>query len=463
MQRTILCLKAQRMGERPVQPLIRFLRNISPAAPDDAPDGQLLVRFLRQRDEGAFTALFRRHGPMVWGVCWRVLRDSQAAEDAFQATFLVFVRKAGSIGRPELLANWLYGVAYRTASRAKSLLDRRRVREQQGNVETALAEESDAALWRDLRPVLDEELQSLPEKYRIPLVLCYLEGKTYTEAAQALGWAEGTVSGRLARARDLLRSRLLRRGLGLSAGALAGLQTPQLLQAAMPTTIAKATIQAALVVAANKTAVAGVVSAQAAALSEGVMQAMFLSKLKIAGAVLLAVTLTGAGTGTVAHCLVAADDPIPSRKAAGPTISPATQLAVAQTPAAQPERAEPQEPNPPSAVSPDGRVKAVGIDKAISLFDVGTGKELARLQSHKGKVTGLAFSPDGKSLASVGEDKVVMVWDRATGKLLWKSLCQTPITSLTFSADGRTLIVKQGNTKQTFEAATGKEVQSGNR
>jgi RNA polymerase sigma factor (sigma-70 family) len=176
------------MAGQPVPPLLRFIRAIGPAASgQDTADGELLARFVRQRDEAAFTALFRRHGPMVWNVCRRVLADPHGAEDAFQATFLVFLRKAGSIGRPELLANYLYGIACRTAAKAKALRARRQFREEQCNVETATADIGDEADCRELRPVLDEELRRLPEKYRAPLVLCYLEGKTYAEAARALG------------------------------------------------------------------------------------------------------------------------------------------------------------------------------------------------------------------------------------------------------------------------------------
>ena len=154
------------------------------------------------KDEAAFEALVRRHGPMVLGVCRRVLRNHHDAEDAFQATFLVLVRKAASIVPREMVANWLYGVAYRTALKARSMIARQRVRERQVTEmpEPEAAEPDDC--WRDLQPLLDQELSRLPDKYRVPIVLCDLEGKTGKEAARQLGWPEGTVASRLARGRD---------------------------------------------------------------------------------------------------------------------------------------------------------------------------------------------------------------------------------------------------------------------
>ena len=176
-------------------------------------DGELLGRFVRQRDEAAFEALFWRHGPMVLAVCRRLLPPADA-EDAFQATFLVLVRKATSIGRREAVGAWLYRVAYRVALRARATA--RPVVELPPEGPPAPPDEESAA-WRDLRPLLDEAIDSLPEKYRTPVVLCYLEGKTHQEAARALGCPKGTVAVRLKRARDRLRRRLDRRGLALPA------------------------------------------------------------------------------------------------------------------------------------------------------------------------------------------------------------------------------------------------------
>src|SRR5262245_50558728 len=198
-------------------------------------DGQLLTDYVSRRDEAALEALVRRHGPMVWGVCRRVLPDFHDAEDAFQATFLAFVRKAVSIASRELLANWLYGVAHQTALKARATAARRKGRARQLSEmpEPAAAEQD---LWRDLQPLLDEELSRLPDKYRAVIVLCDLEGKTRKETARQLGVPEGTVAGWLARARARLAKRLTQRGIAVSGGgAFALLLAQQVASAGVPT------------------------------------------------------------------------------------------------------------------------------------------------------------------------------------------------------------------------------------
>src|SRR5690348_7166938 len=178
----------------------RILEHVRRAAlaPDGAglTDGKLLDGYVARRDEAAFAALVRRHGPMVLGVCRRVLGSPHDAEDAFQATFLVLVRRAASVVPRELVGNWLYGVAYRTALEARRTAARRQAREKQVNDMPQPAAESEQ-LWHDLQPLLDEELARLPDRYRSAVVLCDLQGRTRKEAAQQLGVPEGTVSGRL--------------------------------------------------------------------------------------------------------------------------------------------------------------------------------------------------------------------------------------------------------------------------
>src|SRR4051794_8170095 len=193
---------------------IRRLAGARRAAP--SPDGQLLERFTAQRDEAAFATLVRRHGPMVLNVCRSVLRHEQDAEDAYQATFLVLVRKATSIRRPEAVAGWLYEVAYRVAVQAQADAARRRALERRAPPLADADPTLDMTL-RDLRRVLHEELRRLPDKYRLPLVLCYLEGRSHEEAAGQLGWSKGTFRGRLDRGREHLRRRLAARGVALSA------------------------------------------------------------------------------------------------------------------------------------------------------------------------------------------------------------------------------------------------------
>ena len=258
-------------------------------------DRDLLQRFGRGLDGDAFAALVQRYGPLVLGVCRRVLRQEQDAEDAFQATFLVLARKAGSIDQPERLGNWLYGVASRVAQKARAETARRRARQQQVT-DMPAAEPGREADWDDLRQVLDEEVERLPDKFRLPILLCHMQGKTREEAAQQLGWSPGAVKGMLERGRELLRSRLARRGLALSAGSLASLLSENALSAAVPAALSDSTVKAALLFAAGKAMAAG----SAAALAEGVLQAMWMSKLKVLIAVVLALGVVGAGAGVLA-------------------------------------------------------------------------------------------------------------------------------------------------------------------
>ena len=162
-------------------------------------DGQLLERFAVAGEEAAFDAIMRRHGRMVLGVCRRVLPNENDVEDTFQATFLLLVRKARLIRKRESVGSWLHGVAYRLAVRSRTDDIRRRIHEQR-EIKRVAPEPAYVAAWRELQDVLDEELQRLPEKYRLPLVLCYLEGETQEEVAQRLGWPVGTVKGRVAQA-----------------------------------------------------------------------------------------------------------------------------------------------------------------------------------------------------------------------------------------------------------------------
>lgn len=200
-------------------------------------DPQLLSKFVSGRDAAAFESLVRRHGPMVMGVCRRVLRDPHAAEDAFQATFLVLFNKAREISRPELLANWLYGVATHKALKARAAIGRRRMQERPMSAAAAAMEPEssrDVDLWLDLEPILDEELSNLPDEYRAPIVLCDLAGKTIKDAAGLLDCPQGTLAGRLAKAREMLAQQVTRRGLILSLGTLTVLLTQHASSVAIP-------------------------------------------------------------------------------------------------------------------------------------------------------------------------------------------------------------------------------------
>jgi RNA polymerase sigma factor (sigma-70 family) len=266
--------------------VLRYLRRLTDAqGVRELTDGELLQRFRGRREEVAFAALVERHGPLVWAVCRRVLHDAHLAEDAFQATFLVLARKAGSIRKQGSLGSWLHGVAYRVAVKARTRAHATRAQERRF-VEMPRPDPPDEMTWHELRAVLDEELNRLPEKYRAPVVLCYLEGQTHDQAARQLGCPRTSLSSRLGRARALLHERLVRRGLALSAGLLATLLAEQAASAQVP---------AAVMLSAIRAATAGSVSPGAAALAQGVLQTMSATKIVVATA-LAAVLVVGAVT-----------------------------------------------------------------------------------------------------------------------------------------------------------------------
>ena len=270
--------------------------------PTGLADGELLSRFVAAHDEPSFTTLVRRHGPMVWGVCKRVLRHHHDAEDAFQATFLILARKAGSVLKRASLSSWLYRVALRTALEARTVNARRRVREKQ--VEDLPQSEVPAPEIQDWRPFLDQELGRLREKYRAAVVLCDLEGVSRKEAARRLGIPEGTLSSRLATARQMLAKRLGRYGLTLSGGALA-LGLGEEATAAVPMALVSSTVKAGLLLAAGQ---AAALVTPAGILMKEVIRSMFMTKVKLAMAVVMVVTALGTG-GIVYRTTVQAAPP----------------------------------------------------------------------------------------------------------------------------------------------------------
>jgi RNA polymerase sigma factor (sigma-70 family) len=262
-------------------------------------DGQLLADYVSRHDDTALELLVRRHGPMVWGVCRRVLGNYHDAEDAFQTTFLVFIRKAAAIASRELLANWLYGVAHQTALKARATSAKRGIREKQVTVMPEPALEQ--VRWTALPPLLDQELSRLPDKYRAVVVLCDLDGKSRKDAARQLAVPAGTVASRLATGRAMLAKRLALRGVGLPGGALAVVLSENAASAGMPTAVVTSTIQAAKLFAAGHAAAAGAISPKVAALTEGMLNIMLLSKIKTmtAALVVAVVVLLGIGVGVM--------------------------------------------------------------------------------------------------------------------------------------------------------------------
>jgi RNA polymerase sigma-70 factor (ECF subfamily) len=263
-------------------------------------DEELLEGFIAHREGAYFEALVRRHGPMVLGVCRRVLRDCHDAEDAFQAAFLVLAQRAVSIVPRQLVGNWLHGVAYRTALEARRRGARRRAREKQVNdMPHPRVEEPPA--WQALLPLLDRELDRLPAKYRAAVVLCHLEGRTRKEAASQLGLPVGTLSGRLTTAMRLLARHMRRHGLALSGTALATALLPSVASASVPAALLAETIKATPLAVAGQAIAPVAVSAEVAALTKGVLKSMLLAKLKLATVVLLTLAALGGGASVFTY------------------------------------------------------------------------------------------------------------------------------------------------------------------
>ncbi len=284
------------MTPTPLDAAVRHVRGLLQADRDaDLPDRVLLERFATGRDEAAFAALVRRHGPLVLGVCRRVLGQEQDAEDAFQATFVILARKAGSVRKRDALASWLYGVAHRVARKARGRRDREKSQPAPGMTCPPVDPVAEVS-WREVCAALEEELARLPEKYRAPLVLCYLEGQTRDDAARRLGWSPGRVKVRLERGRRLLRGRLARRCITLSLALLAAALAPQTWAAVVPAALALAAVRLALQVAGGQHAVAPAVTLAAAVLRD-------LARVRLATALaaVLAAGLVAAGVGVLAQ------------------------------------------------------------------------------------------------------------------------------------------------------------------
>ena len=284
-----------------------FVERLRRAVGPEPSDAGLVEAYRVDRDEAAFAALVRRHGPMVLGVCRRVLRNEADAHDAFQATFLVLVRKVGSLRDPGRVSSWLYGVAYKTATKARSLARRRRECEL-ASVGREPPESSSGG--DDVAALLDAELAGLPELYRQPIVLCDLQGRTIKDAAGELGWPVGTAATRLTRGRARLAQRLLARGLGPTTAAVA---------AGVPAALLTSTVQAATGPAAASPA--------AAQLAEGVLRAMRLHKLTVWAAVVVAAGLVMGGVGRLA---------LPAQAESPPTAAPPAVVAAKADPAPVP-------------------------------------------------------------------------------------------------------------------------------
>jgi RNA polymerase sigma factor (sigma-70 family) len=401
-------------------------------------DENLLERFAVYCDERAFEALLDRHGPMVWGVCRRVLKRVQDIEDAFQATFLVLVRKARSIRRRPSAGSWLHSVAYRIALEARAHSERESTRERKDSMRTG-TDASDGASFHEVQAILDEEITSLPERLRAPLLLCCLGGRTKAQAARELGWKEGTVASRLARARERLEGRLTRRGVALTAGAMA-LVMAQKSSAAVPASVIAATVRMASLIVAGEAAAVGGVSTSATLLAKGMLKGMVVTKLKAALAMILTACVLGAGAGWAAH-QASEKNPPP----AGPKDQPSQAGKKAEGPkadeGAQAKKDYYGDPLPP------GILARMGNSQLRHAY------------------ADIRFSEDGKTLISAGGDGLVRDWDLETKKGVKKirlekinRSVELPVCCMpTLSGDGKTALVQSDKKLQVFDAATGQE------
>ncbi len=452
------------MGNREFGAVLRQIGRLARRPQGDATDGLLLELFAHRHDEAAFTALVERHGRLVLHVCRSVLRQEQDAEDAFQATFLVLARKASSIRKAGSVASWLHGVAYRLAHKARTAAARRRAREQR---ETDVARDDTAREvdLRELQALLDEEINRLPQKLRAPFVLCCLEGKTKPEAAQELGWKEGTVSGRLAQARERLRHRLDRRGVALPAA----LATAALATSTVPKALAAGTVRAALAFVAGS---AASVAVPVRALAEGALQAMAITRGKIVLAVVLALAAAGTGTGmmmqqagsnaTAGPSSGLQGMPLPARASSGVALAPADGYGDALPAGALARlgtvRFRHQHTVRSLAVSRDGtNVVSGSWDGTVRVWDAATGKELHRFGG--GGLSAVAFSPDGRQVAAGDMARSLALWDLETGRRLWHAPDQeNSVMGIRFAPDGRTVASVSGASIKLWDAATGKEI-----
>jgi RNA polymerase sigma factor (sigma-70 family) len=287
-----------------------FIRELSQAMAAEAlnqhSDQQLIDQFLAAPSDAVFAALVYRHGPMVFRVCWRVLQHSQDAEDAFQATFLILAQRLRTVRKQASLASWLHGVAYRIALKAKAQAASRRRHE--AKAVPARTDLPNSLTWGEIRSLLDAELAQLPEKWRLPLVLCYLESQTQDEAARQLGWSKNTLRRRLEEARDALGRRLSRRGIIVPAAYSALLLSDCIAPVAPTPGLVASTVEAVAGLMTGKT-LARAATANVAALTEGVLQAMLMTQLKTVMAVLLVI---GFGGGLCLH--LAGAQPGPAEK-----------------------------------------------------------------------------------------------------------------------------------------------------
>jgi len=444
-----------------------FLRHLRRQA-DPGPDALLLDRFVRRHDESAFAALVARHGPMVLRVCRRTLGDRHVAEDAFQATFLILARRAGTIRRQASLAAWLHGVARHAALKAR---DAGRRRHESPAADLAPPDPHpdplSALTAREALRILDEEVQGLPEPYRLPVILCCLEGHTQEDAARQLGWTPGSVKGRLERGRKCLHQRLVRRGLTLAA-AVALVEVARGTAAGLGGALAASTVRAALAFAAGGCEIA----AEVAALAEEGFKGLAVTRTKVALLFALVLGVVAAGAGALTD------------HAPGPAEETGAGAAPDRPAEERPARADRfGDPLPPGALArlgttrfrlggavaflPGGKTLVsggFGNTNVARLWDAATGKELRRFgEPAHGWIYSIALTADGKVVATgtagPDGDHRIRLWDVATGEeRLQLRGFRTLSKPLAFSPDGKILAVADMGDVHLHDTADGKEL-----
>ncbi len=419
------------------------------SATTPADDGQLLERFVRHRDEEAFAELVARHGPLVYGLCRRLLGNAHDAEDVFQAAFFVLARKAAAIRKRESLSCFLHGVAYRLALKAKTQAQCRRIHEQQARPFRE-AEEAEMP-WHEVRGLIDEELQRLPERQRLPLVLCYLEGLTQDEASRRLGWPRGTLKRRLEAGRERLRDRLTRRGLTLGTALFSVALAENSSRAAVPVALRSTTVQASLQFLTHDTT--AVAANPAALLARDALQSMLTTNLKLGAMLILALSCAATAAG-LAILPVPSEKPQQSKAEAPVTVRVAENADLRKDLYGDPLpkgaqarlgtlRLRHQSMTASAVFTRDGKTAIVGDgDGFIVYWDVATGKEVRRLPKMQGAIYALAITRDGKTLAA-GVWGSVSLWDVATGKFLSQTkVKQEQVMQMRFTPDGKTLALR---------------------
>jgi RNA polymerase sigma factor (sigma-70 family) len=478
------------MARGQLETILRHVRTLVLAkSVENLSDGDLLRRFADHRDESAFALLVGRYGGLVFNVCRSVLDREVDAQDASQATFLVLSRKAKSFRKGASLACWLHGIAFRCSRNLRKTAMRRTRHERQAAPEASPESPALRAAMNEVQLVLNEEIDRLPQKYRAPFILCCLSGRGRAEAAHELGLKEGTLASRLATAREMLQKRLTARGVSLSAALGAVALSPVTMSAAVSSTLAIHTVDAAVAFAAGGAVEA--VSSQVLSVADGVLKGILMTKLKLGAALVLATSLTALAAGGLVASPQAGGNP--AKKIVQPNPAPQAAKGKAEARSEKVDRSEVHgDPLPAGAIArlgtkrfryegradalaftPDGKWIAGYVNDSVTVWDAVTGLERFTLPKLRPFGTpgpgGLAISPDGSILATPAvasaNGPAIALWDMSLGRPL--RILSVPkeaggyqsirSSGLQFSRDGKYLAVAHfANKAVVFDLSTGK-------